>query len=174
MSNFWTKIFGKNRQKTEVVDQPQQNISDDHRHSCRYFIQYKFIPDMVDMVSKGDLTINVLFDVERWKNFVTSKMKEDFIFEWDELLCRGIKVDDDHVIVLYIFPKPRQVPEAAFAAAVVNTSNHNAQYYTLEYSFDNQWVLGGMNADQHLNFGCLPNPGIDSFIDWVVARAKMF
>ena len=40
----------------------------------------------------------------------------------DELHCDGIKFNDTYVMALYIFPKPRLVPEAAFAAVLINSS----------------------------------------------------
>ena len=40
----------------------------------------------------------------------------------DELHCDGIKFNDTYVMALYIFPKPRQVPEAAFGAVLINSS----------------------------------------------------
>lgn len=75
-------------------------------------------------------------------------------------------------MALYIFPKPRQVPEAAFGAVLINTTDNNARYYTLEYSFDGAWVLGSMDQTTHSNYGNLENPSLKSFIDWVVARAQ--
>lgn len=75
-------------------------------------------------------------------------------------------------MALYIFPKPRQVPEAAFGAVLINTTNNDAKYYTLEYSFDGAWVLGSMDQNTHRNYGNLEKPGLRSFIDWVAARAQ--
>ena len=40
----------------------------------------------------------------------------------DEMHCDGIKINDTYVMALYIFPKPRQVPEAAFGAVLINSS----------------------------------------------------
>ena len=76
------------------------------------------------------------------------------------------------MMVLYIFPEPRQVPEAAFGAVLINTTNNNAKYYTLEYSFDGALVLGSMDQTTHRNYGNLENPDLTSFIDWVVARVE--
>lgn len=97
---------------------------------------------------------------------------ENFFLEWDELHCDGIKINDTYVMALYIFPKPRQVPEAAFGAVLINTTNNDAVYYTLEYSFDGVWVLGSMDQTTHSNYGNLENPSLKSFIDWVVEKAK--
>ena len=97
---------------------------------------------------------------------------ENFFLEWDELHCDGIKINDTYVMALYIFPKPRQVPEAAFGAVLINTTNNDAKYYTLEYSFDGAWVLGSMDQTIHRNYGNLENPALKSFIDWVIERTQ--
>ena len=76
------------------------------------------------------------------------------------------------MIVLYTFPKPVQITDAAFGAVLINTSNNNATYYTLEYSLDEKWVLGSMTETTHRNYGNLENPGLESFIDWVSERIK--
>ena len=75
-------------------------------------------------------------------------------------------------MAVYIFPKPRQVPEAACGAVLINITKNVATYNTLEYSFDGAWVLGSMNQAEHLNNGNLENPGLKSFIDWVLKRIK--
>ena len=45
----------------------------------------------------------------------------------DELHCDGIKINDTYVMALYIFPKPRQVPEAAFGAVLINSSEEDEE-----------------------------------------------
>ena len=172
MSKFWNKIFGKRQGDTVAEVKPQQEIADDDKHSYRYSLQYKFIPDLVAGVSKGEISPNAILATEGWENFMKKHVDENFFLEWDELHCDGIKINDTYVMALYIFPKPRQVPEAAFGAVLINTTNNDAKYYTLEYSFDGAWVLGSMDQTTHRNYGSLENPGLKSFIDWVVEKAK--
>ena len=172
MSKFWNKIFGKRQGDTVAEVKPQQEIADDDKHSYRYSLQYKFIPDLVAGVSKGEISPNAILATEGWENFMKKLVDENFFLEWDELHCDGIKINDTYVMALYIFPKPRQVPEAAFGAVLINTTNNDAKYYTLEYSFDGAWVLGSMDQTTHRNYGSLENPGLKSFIDWVVEKAK--
>ena len=45
----------------------------------------------------------------------------------DEMHCDGIKINDTYVMALYIFPKPRQVPEAAFGAVLINSSEEDEE-----------------------------------------------
>ena len=172
MSKFWNKIFGKRQEDAVAEVKPQRELTDDDKHSYRYFLQYKFIPDLVAGVSKGEISPNAILATEGWEDFMKKHVDEKFFLEWDELHCDGIKINDTYVMALYIFPKPRQVPEAAFGAVLINTTNNDAVYYTLEYSFDGVWVLGSMDQTTHSNYGNLENPSLKSFIDWVVEKAK--
>lgn len=172
MSKFWNKIFGKRQEDTVAEVKPQREITDDEKHSYRYFFQYRFIPDLVAGVSKGEISPNAILATEGWEDFMKKHVDENFFLEWDELHCDGIKINDTYVMALYIFPEPRQVPEAAFGAVLINTTNNDAKYYTLEYSFDGAWVLGSMDQTTHSNYGNLENPSLKSFIDWVVEKAK--
>lgn len=172
MSKFWNKKFVKRQEDTVTEVKPQREIKDDEKHSYRYFLQYKFIPDLVAGVSKGEISPNAILTTEGWEDFMKKHVDENFFLELDELHCDGIKINDTYVMALYIFPEPRQVPEAAFGAVLINTTNNDAKYYTLEYSFDGAWVLGSMDQTTHSNYGNLENPSLKSFIDWVVEKAK--
>lgn len=172
MKKLWNKIFGKRQKEPVSVGGLQRELTDDEKHSYRYFLQYKFIPDLVAGVSKGEISPSAILATEGWEDFMKKHVDENFFLEWDELHCDGIKINDTYVMALYIFPKPRQVPEAAFGAVLINTTNNDAKYYTLEYSFDGAWVLGSMDQTTHRNYGSLENPGLKSFIDWVVEKAK--
>ena len=136
MKKLWNKIFGKRQKEPVSVGGLQRELTDDEKHSYRYFLQYKFIPDLVAGVSKGEISPNDILATEGWEEFMKKHVDENFFLEWDELHCDGIKINDTYVMALDIFPKPRQVPEAAFGAVLINTTDNDAKYYTLEYSFD--------------------------------------
>lgn len=172
MKKLWNKIFGKRQKEPVSVGGLQRELTDDEKHSYRYFLQYKFIPDLVAGVSKGEISPNDILATEGWEEFMKKHVDENFFLEWDELHCDGIKINDTYVMALYIFPKPRQVPEAAFGAVLINTTDNDAKYYTLEYSFDGAWVLGSINQTTHTNYGNLENPSLKNFIDWVIERAQ--
>ena len=140
---------------------------DEKKHSDRYFLQYKYIPDLVADVSTGDLPTDALLDTDWWKSCIELFENEDFYFEWDELHCDKIKVNDDYEMVVYTFPKPRQTPDAAYGAVLINTANSDATYYTLEYSFCERWMLCSMNQGTHRNYGEVENIGLENFMELV-------
>ena len=57
-----------------------------------------------------------------WKSTDLHKQFSSTLEVLDEMHCDGIKFNDTYVMALYIFPKPRQVPEAAFGAVLINSS----------------------------------------------------
>ena len=140
---------------------------DEKKHSDRHFLQYKYIPDLVADVSTGDLPTDALLDTDWWKSCIELSENEDFYFEWDELHCDKIKVNDDYEMVVYTFPKPRQTPDAAYGAVLINTANSDATYYTLEYSFCERWMLCSMNQGTHRNYGEVENIGLENFMELV-------
>lgn len=172
MGKFWNKLTGKRQEETVAEVKQQRELTDDEKHSYRYFLQYKFIPRLVAGVSKGEMSPNAILVTDGWENFMKKHVDADFFFEWDELHSEGIKINDTYVMALYTFPKPRQVTEAAFGAVLINTTNNDAVYYTLEYSFNGMWVLGSMDQTSHKNYGNLENPSLKSFIEWVIERAN--
>ena len=140
---------------------------DEKKHSDRHLLQYKYIPDLVADVSTGDLPTDALLDTDWWKSCIELFENEDFYFEWDELHCDKIKVNDDYEMVVYTFPKPRQTPDAAYGAVLINTANSDATYYTLEYSFCERWMLCSMNQGTHRNYGEVENIGLENFMELV-------
>ena len=144
---------------------------DEKKHSDRHFLQYKYIPDLVADVSTGDLSTDALLDTDWWKSCIELFENEDFYFEWDELHCDKIKVNDDYEMVVYTFPKPMQTPDAAYGSVLINTANNDATYYTLESSFNESYMLCSMNQGRHTNYGKMENPSLENFIKWVSEKA---
>lgn len=165
---LWDKLFGKKQEEMAKTQEPD----DENLHHCRYFVEYKFIADLVDEVAKGELQPEVLLNIKGWKEFLENSMGEDFYFEWDEMDCQGATIDDDHLIAMYVFPKPKQVPDVAFGAVVINTKTKKAIYYTLEYTFDDSWMLCTKSKSGHSNFGEMENPSFEKFINWVVEKTN--
>ncbi len=172
MKEPFNESYDTNQVLVNTDVKQQRVLTDEEKHSYRYFLQYKYIPELVADVSNGELPPDALLETDDWESYIRLLFDIDFFFEWDELRCDEIKVNDDYSIVLYTFPKPIQIPDATFGAVLINTTNNNATYYTLEYSFDEKWVLGSMNETTHFNYGNLESPELKSFIDWVSERIK--
>ena len=144
--------------------------------SCRrngiYCPEYYFIPQMIDNIYNGRLAMEALTD-EEWlrQNIRIYCMEHDgkeFIKEWDDFKIQSVNTYGDYKLIIYAFPQPKEISEALYGAVLLNMETHQAHYYTLEYSYNNKWVLGSMDANgEHNNYGTVDSPDLDKFIAWI-------
>lgn len=107
-------------------------LTAERRHDIRYHVQQYFIPEMVECVMDGYLPFIALFPSAQW----LSNLRMDYEQEdlkaakvWDSF--EKIPVDEDTMIVLYTFPKPEDVLEAAYGAVLLNQATNEIKYLTL-------------------------------------------
>lgn len=146
-------------------------IEQELRHEIRYYVQYIFLPELVQSVSEGYLPGIALFPSPLWYYNLRQK------YDMEELNAAGvyerferIDLDENHMLILYVFPQPQEMTEAVFGAVMLNTVTCEAEYYTLESSFDDRWVLGHKTTSSHSNFGSLDSADKDKFVAWVIER----
>ena len=149
--------------------------------SCRrngiYGPEYYFIPQLLDDVYNGRLTMESLTD-EEWlrQNIRIYYMEHDgkeYIKEWDDFKIQSVNTYGDYKLIIYAFPQPKKIAEALYGAILLNIETRQAYYYTLEYSYNNEWVLGSMNANgEHNNYGTVDSPDLDNFIAWIFNSNK--
>lgn len=149
--------------------------------SCRrngiYGPKYYFIPQLLDDVYNGRLTMESLTD-EEWlrQNIRIYYMEHDgkeYIKEWDDFKIQSVNTYGDYKLIIYAFPQPKKIAEALYGAILLNIETRQAYYYTLEYSYNNEWVLGSMNANgEHNNYGTVDSPDLDNFIAWIFNSNK--
>lgn len=87
-----------------------------------------------------------------------------FSREWNVFRIKSINTYGCYKLFVYESPEPREIPEARYGAVWIDTSTRQAEYYTLEYSLDNRWVLGSMTEKQHANYGNIDSPDLKRFI----------
>lgn len=162
MKNLWKRIFGK------------RVPSDQERHEYRIILEYCFIPRLVSGIHMRKLGIAELKRTDTWPMFLKKAFTRKFYLEWDELSYKEIIIDKSHTILLYTFPKPISIPEAAYGAVLINTEKKIASYYTLELSNNNEWIIGCQTTEYHFNMGSLENPTEENFIEWVSNKAVLF
>lgn len=167
MKTLWNGLFGNEDENSGVEMTDFSEDTNNTQHANRYFFEYRFIPDLVAEVKKEKLPVEVLVSVDGWKPFLAENV-DGFSFDWDQFRCDYCTVGENDLLVVYKFPNPIQVPEAIYGAVLVNMNTKDARYYTLEYSFDGDWVLGSMDTERHANYGVLENPTFENFIAWVV------
>ena len=61
------------------TDVKQQRIlTDEEKHSYRYFLQYKYIPELVADVSNGELPPDALLETDDWESYIELLIDRDF------------------------------------------------------------------------------------------------
>lgn len=107
---------------------------------------------------------------EKWlrQNIPIYCMEQEYIKEWDDFKIQSVNTYGDYKLIIYAFPQPKEISEALYGAVLLNMETHQAHYYTLEYSYNNKWVLGSMDANgEHNNYGTVDSPDLDKFIAWI-------
>ena len=147
----------------------RNNMDSEKRALGQDFIEYQWIPQLVDDINAGAVDWGILNSVDTWKPFLADSYPE-IEFEWHEFRHEMFRVDENSVIIAYVFPEPEKLHHAAFGAVFVRVNKNACAYYTLEKSRDEIWNVGSMQGGSHKGFGPLPQPSIESFLKWVVDR----
>lgn len=140
------------------------------RHEFRYELQYHLIPSFLTGVSSGKIGAADLVETGDWDALLKRVYNKDFFFEWDRLVCDRFMFNDNYEAVLYIFPSPQQVPDAAYGIVVIDTRTRYAVYYTLEMSFGDAWVVGVTDGMKRYNIGAMENCSLEDFVKFVEKR----
>ena len=140
----------------------QTNTTERKPTMSLYALEYGFIPQVVEWYRREQIPVEALMDLNWMKEHLLSRGYQDFEFDFKDFSCKPAEIDDNHIMVLYIFPEPYMTPLAKYGAILLHKGHKaNARYYTLERSDDIinnsgkiYWVLGSMDADgAHVNFG---------------------
>ena len=114
-----------------------------------YYLEYRFIPDLLEQVIHGRNPLLSLIDV-RWMKEILNKNNVDI--DWD-----GFSVDvydelynktslEKGRYIAYTFPKNVSVPEAKYGVIDIETK----KYYTFESDIcEGYWAIGSQNVSCH-------------------------
>ena len=146
----------------------ENEITAERRHDIRYHVQQYFIPEMVECVKDDYLPFISLFPSAQWytnlrKEYAVEDLKAAKVWESFE----KIDVDEDHMIILYTFPEPEEVPEALYGAILFEQSTGDIQYFTLEASFEGRWAKCSRSVSMHSLKGFWDSADKDKFLEWV-------
>ena len=113
-----------------------------------YTLQFRWIPSLIDAVVKGNLPCQALADIPWWEKCLTEQgmTKADFSFE--EIKAEVKKISEEKRRICLTFPYPKRVPLAKYAVIDLVASGQ-INYYTLEMSLDDTWVLGSQDIHRH-------------------------
>ena len=114
-----------------------------------YYLEYRFIPDLLEQVKQGRNPLLSLIDI-RWMKEVLTNNNVDIDWDgfsvdvYDELYSRTSL--DKGKYIAYTFPKIISVPEAKYGVIDIGAM----KYYTFESdSIDGYWAIGSQDIDKH-------------------------
>lgn len=160
------------RQKYEAEQSALQEVLSLRRRDI-YNKEYREIPAIVDGVTDGKYKPEALWDDESGlRGYLRRDCDPSMQAEWDAF--RIVRVDNygDYKLIIYQFPDPKEVPEALYGAVLLDTKTHRAEYYTLEYSYNDKWVYGSTSRGKHFNYGETNTPNLELFVAWILSSDK--
>lgn len=150
---------------------------ENYRRNGIYCPEYYLIPQLLDNVYNGRLTMESLTN-EEWlrqniRKYCMEHDEKEFIKEWDDFKIQLANTYGGYKLIIYAYPQPKVIAEALYGGILLNMETCQAHYYTLEYSYNNEWVLGSMDANgEHNNYGTVDSPDLDNFIAWIFNSNK--
>ena len=159
------RAYNQLKQRTNT---PQNNSrADMYGPECRW------LPGLVKMVSNGQIPSEALTD-ETWiRETIQSKINDALLkAEWDNFKIKRVDNYGEYKLITYEFPEPKITPEAKYAAVMLNTATLQADYYTLEMSYDDKWYYCSATEEEHFNYGEAESTDLDNFIEWILSKKK--
>ena len=146
-------------------------ITSDRRHEIRYDVQQYFIPELVECVKDDYLPFIALFPSAQWygnlrMEYGIEELKAAGVWESFE----KIQVDEDRMIILYTFPEPEDVTEAAYGAVMLDQAANVLKYFTLEASYQDRWAVCSRDTSMHSCHGFWDSADKERFVEWVKGR----
>ena len=110
-----------------------------------YEFEFRLLPYLVDLCSKGKVTLDSISDKESIRRLIEINSLT-IEWNWDDFIC-SLRMVSELPVVIYQFPEPEMAPLARFSAVVPHRG-----YYTLEMddTMDRKtWSLCTQSTAQH-------------------------
>ena len=150
----------------------EYNKMENKRRRSIYNKEYSVLPNLVDAITDGKCGNGALGDEEWLREYLRRGCDEECVPLWDEFRIVQIERYGEYVFFVYRFPLPEAVPEALYGAVLLDSTTNHADYYTLEYSYNDKWVLGSTSRGKHSNFGEINSPNLEQFVAWIFSSKK--
>ena len=150
----------------------EYNKMENKRRRSIYNKEYSVLPNLVDAVTDGKCGNGALGDEEWLREYLRQGCDEECAPLWDEFKIVQIERYGEYVFFVYRFPQPEVVPEALYGAVVLDSTTNQADYYMLEYSYDDKWMLGTLSRGKHSNLGEINSPNLEQFVAWIFSSNK--
>ena len=142
------------------------------RKSDIYIPEFRWFGGLIDAVCDGETPIEALSDEAWMRKQIQASCSPQGAQAWESFKIERIIPLDEYKLIVYEFPQPRCVPEALYGAVLLHVPTHQVDYYTLEYSYNDKWVLGSTDHRIHRNYGETDKSDIAAFVEWVLSGSK--
>ena len=159
------------RQRYEAQQSALQEVSPLRRRDI-YNKEYHEIHAIVDGVTDGNINPEALSDESGLRVYLQLDCASSMRNEWEAFKILRVDNYGDYKLIVYQFPEPKEVPEALYGAVLLDTTTHRAEYYTLEYSYNDKWVYGSTSRGKHFNYGEVDSPDLEQFVAWILSSDK--
>lgn len=145
--------------------------------TANYDFQHNILRNAFELLPNRELkSIIITQDKTRAKELFYDAMKKsplNMFMNLYEFKC-DFMVKNNLPILVYYFDDsgitgPKIISECFAAVIVATTQNH---YYTIEYSFENQFVIGQSKNGTHHNYGFYPNNDMETIINSITNLHK--
>lgn len=140
-------------------------------HDEMYYVEYKLIPHLVEFFnSQPNKASQIIINI--YENLVTlqNNLRKINPFAFGKVSGEVMGDLEGECLVVYEFPKPIDTPLAKYGAIYINHAQQKYQYWTLEFSTNDKYVLGSMSTEQHMNYGQCTDMTKEEFVHEVCVK----
>lgn len=177
LSQFISIIEVSSRQFAEILNdyKKQQDVAQRNylqRRQSIYNREYGWFADVIDAIADGKVSSDFLSDESALRQGFQHDCDMECIDLWNTFKILRTERYGDYKLLLYQFPEPKEVPEAIYGAVLLDMKTNHADYYTLEYSYNDKWVFGATSRGKHANYGEVDTPDLEQFVAWIFSSEK--
>lgn len=177
LSQFISIIEVSSRQFAEILNEynEQQNVAQRNylkRRQSIYNREYGWFADVIDAITDGKVSSDFLSDESALRQEFQHDCDMECVDLWNTFKILRTERYGDYKLLLYQFPEPKEVPEAIYGAVLLDMKTNHADYYTLEYSYNDKWVFGATSRGKHANYGEVDTPDLEQFVAWIFSSEK--
>lgn len=171
IQNKHKKDFIKSMKATETnipEKEPQGEVDYQAIHDEMYYVEYKLIPHFVEFFNdQPEKASQIVISI--YENLITlqNNLRKVNPIAFGNISCEVCGDLEKESLVVYEFPRPFDMPLAKYGAIYINKPQQKYQYWTLEFSLNNHFVIGSTTKERHTNYGQRADLSKDEFIQEV-------
>lgn len=147
------------------------NNSEEKQFKAYYFLEFYFIPLIIDEYRRGEYDESILTD----KSFYSSFSPLSNEIKWNEIKIEQKIINEDTFEIIFDFGEPKFDNLCRFAILYYHKSYYYCEYIMLEKSdlyIKYPYYIGSINQDKHIDFNIEFEPELNIFEEFVIKFVK--